>query len=196
MTAGTCYVWRVWPYTGTRFTRSPRHQQLLRRQGVGAEEEGGAGGRAAQGRGAPGQPADPAPAARARPFSRLAGVPTTISFARGASCPEALASDLIAECARLAPRRTACGCSYGTGHGYPPCARCSPPSTGRRRTRSSSRTGRCRRSSSSWRPCSSPATSWPSRRPPTTAPSCSCACTGWRCVRPRRGRRHGRRRPP
>ncbi len=32
---------------------APRHQQLLRRQGVGAEEEGGAGGRAAQGRPAP-----------------------------------------------------------------------------------------------------------------------------------------------
>jgi len=48
-------------------------------------------------------------------------VPSTISFARGAPCPEALASDLIAECARLALEEDGVRVlSYGTGNGYPP----------------------------------------------------------------------------
>jgi DNA-binding transcriptional MocR family regulator len=48
-------------------------------------------------------------------------VPTTISFARGAPCPEALSSDLIAECARAALADDGVRVlSYGTGHGYPP----------------------------------------------------------------------------
>jgi DNA-binding transcriptional MocR family regulator len=48
-------------------------------------------------------------------------VPTTISFARGAPCPEALASGLIAECAREALEQDGVRVlSYGTGHGYPP----------------------------------------------------------------------------
>jgi 2-aminoadipate transaminase len=48
-------------------------------------------------------------------------VPTTISFARGAPCPEALASDLIADCTRLALQDDGVRVlSYGTGNGYPP----------------------------------------------------------------------------
>jgi len=48
-------------------------------------------------------------------------VPDTISFARGAPCPEALSGDLIAECARAALDADATRIlSYGTGHGYPP----------------------------------------------------------------------------
>jgi 2-aminoadipate transaminase len=48
-------------------------------------------------------------------------VPTTISFARGAPCPEALASDLIADCAREALEDDGVRVlSYGTGQGYPP----------------------------------------------------------------------------
>jgi DNA-binding transcriptional MocR family regulator len=48
-------------------------------------------------------------------------VPRTISFARGAPAPEALASDLVAAC--TAEALAADGVrllSYGTGHGYPP----------------------------------------------------------------------------
>lgn len=45
----------------------------------------------------------------------------TISFARGAPCPEALSGDLIASCAREALAADAVRIlSYGTGHGYPP----------------------------------------------------------------------------
>jgi 2-aminoadipate transaminase len=48
-------------------------------------------------------------------------VATTISFARGAPCPEALASDLIAECTRAALEEDGVRIlSYGTGQGYPP----------------------------------------------------------------------------
>jgi 2-aminoadipate transaminase len=48
-------------------------------------------------------------------------VPSTISFARGAPCPEALASDLIADCARAALADDGVRVlSYGTGQGYPP----------------------------------------------------------------------------
>jgi 2-aminoadipate transaminase len=48
-------------------------------------------------------------------------VPSTISFARGAPCPEALSSDLIAECAAAALADDGVRVlSYGTGHGYPP----------------------------------------------------------------------------
>jgi DNA-binding transcriptional MocR family regulator len=48
-------------------------------------------------------------------------VPSTISFARGAPCPEALASDLIADCARAALEADGVRVlSYGTGQGYPP----------------------------------------------------------------------------
>jgi 2-aminoadipate transaminase len=48
-------------------------------------------------------------------------VAATISFARGAPCPEALSADLIASCTReaLAADGTRI-LSYGTGHGYPP----------------------------------------------------------------------------
>ncbi len=48
-------------------------------------------------------------------------MPATISFARGAPCPEALPADLIARCA--ADALSADGTrilSYGTGNGYPP----------------------------------------------------------------------------
>ena len=48
-------------------------------------------------------------------------MPRTISFARGAPAPEALASDLVAAC--TAEALAADGVrllSYGTGHGYPP----------------------------------------------------------------------------
>ena len=46
---------------------------------------------------------------------------TTISFARGAPCPEALSGELIAESAAAALRDDATRIlSYGTGHGYPP----------------------------------------------------------------------------
>lgn len=48
-------------------------------------------------------------------------MPAPISFARGAPCPEALASDLIAECTRLALEADGVRLlSYGTGQGYPP----------------------------------------------------------------------------
>ena len=48
-------------------------------------------------------------------------MPSTISFARGAPCPEALASDLIADCARAALADDGVRVlSYGTGQGYPP----------------------------------------------------------------------------
>jgi len=48
-------------------------------------------------------------------------VPAPISFARGAPCPEALASDLIADCARAALEADGVRLlSYGTGQGYPP----------------------------------------------------------------------------
>lgn len=48
-------------------------------------------------------------------------MPTTISFARGAPCPEALASELIADCARAALADDGVRVlSYGTGQGYPP----------------------------------------------------------------------------
>lgn len=48
-------------------------------------------------------------------------MPGPISFARGAPCPEALASDLIAECTRLALEADGVRLlSYGTGQGYPP----------------------------------------------------------------------------
>lgn len=48
-------------------------------------------------------------------------MPDTISFARGAPCPEALSHDLIGDCVQRAlkadPTRLL---SYGTGEGYPP----------------------------------------------------------------------------
>ena len=45
----------------------------------------------------------------------------TISFARGAPCPEALDGDLIAECTRAALEADRVRIlSYGTGNGYPP----------------------------------------------------------------------------
>jgi 2-aminoadipate transaminase len=48
-------------------------------------------------------------------------VSQTISFARGAPAPEALATDLIAESTRAALARDGVRLlSYGTGHGYPP----------------------------------------------------------------------------
>jgi DNA-binding transcriptional MocR family regulator len=48
-------------------------------------------------------------------------VAATISFARGAPCPEALSADLIASCARAALEADGVRVlSYGTGHGYPP----------------------------------------------------------------------------
>lgn len=48
-------------------------------------------------------------------------MPTSISFARGAPCPEALSADLIADCARAALRDDGVRVlSYGTGDGYPP----------------------------------------------------------------------------
>jgi len=44
-----------------------------------------------------------------------------ISFARGAPAPQALAADLVAECATAALRDDGVRLlSYGTGHGYPP----------------------------------------------------------------------------
>lgn len=46
---------------------------------------------------------------------------TSISFARGAPCPEALSGDLIAACTREALQADAVRIlSYGTGNGYPP----------------------------------------------------------------------------
>lgn len=46
---------------------------------------------------------------------------TSISFARGAPCPEALSGDLIAACTRDALAADAVRIlSYGTGNGYPP----------------------------------------------------------------------------
>ncbi len=46
---------------------------------------------------------------------------STISFARGAPCPEALSGDLIASCTRDALAADGVRVlSYGTGHGYPP----------------------------------------------------------------------------
>ena len=46
---------------------------------------------------------------------------TSISFARGAPCPEALSGDLIAACTREALAADAVRIlSYGTGNGYPP----------------------------------------------------------------------------
>jgi 2-aminoadipate transaminase len=48
-------------------------------------------------------------------------VPTAISFARGAPCPEALSGDLIATCTAAALAADATRVlSYGTGQGYPP----------------------------------------------------------------------------
>jgi DNA-binding transcriptional MocR family regulator len=48
-------------------------------------------------------------------------VATSISFARGAPCPEALSGDLIAACTRDALAGDAVRIlSYGTGQGYPP----------------------------------------------------------------------------
>jgi DNA-binding transcriptional MocR family regulator len=48
-------------------------------------------------------------------------VATSISFARGAPCPEALSGDLIATCTREALAADAVRIlSYGTGNGYPP----------------------------------------------------------------------------
>lgn len=48
-------------------------------------------------------------------------MPDSISFARGAPCPEALSGDLIADCARAALDADAVRLlSYGTGNGYPP----------------------------------------------------------------------------
>ena len=46
---------------------------------------------------------------------------SSISFARGAPCPEALSGDLIASCTRDALAADGVRVlSYGTGHGYPP----------------------------------------------------------------------------
>ncbi len=54
-------------------------------------------------------------------FARLRGVSTSISFARGAPCPEALSGDLIAGATADALAADATRIlSYGTGHGYPP----------------------------------------------------------------------------
>lgn len=51
----------------------------------------------------------------------MAGVTNSISFARGAPCPEALSADLIAACAVDALTADATRVlSYGTGNGYPP----------------------------------------------------------------------------
>ncbi len=48
-------------------------------------------------------------------------MPATISFARGAPCPEALSGELIAESTAVALSADATRIlSYGTGHGYPP----------------------------------------------------------------------------
>ncbi|MGD9573413.1 MAG: PLP-dependent aminotransferase family protein [Thermoleophilia bacterium] len=48
-------------------------------------------------------------------------MPPSISFARGAPCPEALSADLIADCARVALQDDGVRVlSYGTGGGYPP----------------------------------------------------------------------------
>jgi 2-aminoadipate transaminase len=48
-------------------------------------------------------------------------VPSPISFARGAPAPEALATDLVADCARAALEADGVRVlSYGTGNGYPP----------------------------------------------------------------------------
>lgn len=48
-------------------------------------------------------------------------MPSSISFARGAPCAEALSGDLIARCARAALDADAVRIlSYGTGNGYPP----------------------------------------------------------------------------
>lgn len=48
-------------------------------------------------------------------------MPSAISFARGAPAPEALATDLVADCARAALEADGVRVlSYGTGNGYPP----------------------------------------------------------------------------
>ncbi|HMM48356.1 MAG TPA: PLP-dependent aminotransferase family protein [Miltoncostaeaceae bacterium] len=48
-------------------------------------------------------------------------MPDSISFARGAPCPEALSGELVADCARAALEADATRIlSYGTGNGYPP----------------------------------------------------------------------------
>ena len=48
-------------------------------------------------------------------------MPSSISFARGAPAPEALATDLVADCARAALQADGVRVlSYGTGNGYPP----------------------------------------------------------------------------
>ena len=48
-------------------------------------------------------------------------MPSSISFARGAPCPEALATDLVADCTRAALEADGVRVlSYGTGNGYPP----------------------------------------------------------------------------
>jgi 2-aminoadipate transaminase len=48
-------------------------------------------------------------------------VTDTISFARGAPCPEALSTDLIADCTQRALATDGVRLlSYGTGAGYPP----------------------------------------------------------------------------
>lgn len=67
----------------------------------------------------------PAPAREGRPSGgrpvTSSPVPDSISFARGAPCPEALSGDLIADCARAALDADATRIlSYGTGNGYPP----------------------------------------------------------------------------
>ena len=55
------------------------------------------------------------------PFGRLTGVTTSISFARGAPCPEALSGDLVGAATNAALAADATRIlSYGTGNGYPP----------------------------------------------------------------------------
>ena len=56
-----------------------------------------------------------------RPVGRLDRVSDSISFARGAPAPEALSTDLIAECTSKALAEDGVRLlSYGTGEGYPP----------------------------------------------------------------------------
>ena len=112
MTPGSCYVWRIWPYLGKKFTPKPlgisnfcvAKASVLKKAARARAVKG-----AAEARRSP------------RSSTRLPPVPSSISFARGAPCPEALATDLVADCTRAALEADGVRVlSYGTGNGYPP----------------------------------------------------------------------------
>ena len=99
MRPGTCYVWRVWPYTGTRFTPKPLgfSNYYVAKASV-LKKEGRAGGRRRKAARRGGGRGAPARGLRALPFTRLRRRADDDLLARGAPYLEALATGLIADC--------------------------------------------------------------------------------------------------